>query len=72
MLTDFFFKTDYRFWVFAVKLLSPLQLRIALSYFIPFLFYFFMLNLVLFAQLRKDSISLGKEILVKGAMVVLG
>jgi hypothetical protein len=72
MLTDYFFKTDYRFWVFAIKLLSPLQLRIALSYFIPFLFYFFMLNLVLFAQLRKDNLSLGKEILVNVAILVLG
>ncbi len=72
VLTDYFFKTDFRFWVFAVKLLNPLQLRIALTYFVPFLFYFFMLNLVLFAQLRKDSLSLGKEILVNVIVLVLG
>lgn len=72
ILTDFFFKTDFRFWVFAVKLLNPLQLRIALTYFIPFLFYFFMLNLVIFAQLRKDNLSLWKEILVNVAVLVLG
>jgi hypothetical protein len=70
-LTDYFFKSDYRFWVFAVKLLTPLQLRIALTYFFPFLFYFFLLNLVLFAQLRKD-IGLGKEILINVAILVLG
>ena len=72
MLTDYFFKTDYRFWVFAVKLLSPLQLRIAISYLIPFLFYFFLLNLVIFSQLRKDNLSIGKEILVNVVILVLG
>jgi hypothetical protein len=72
ILTDYFFKTDYRFWVFAIKLLNPLQLQITLSYFIPFFFYFFMLNLVLFAQLRKDTWSLGKEIIVNVAILVLG
>ena len=72
ILTDFFFKTDYRYWVFAIKLLSPLQLRIALVYFVPFLFYFLLLNLVLFAQLRKDGWSLWKEILVNSAILVLG
>lgn len=72
ILTDYFFKTDYRFWVFAIKLLSPLQLRIALSYFIPFLFYFFMLNLVIFAQLRKDTWSLGKEMFINVVILILG
>jgi hypothetical protein len=72
ILTDYFFKTDYRFWVFAVKLLSPLQLRIAISYLIPFFFYFFLLNLVIFSQLRKDNLSIGKEILVNVAILVLG
>ncbi len=72
ILTDYFFKTDYRIWVFAVKLLSPLQLRIAITYFIPFLFYFFLLNLVLFAQLRKDSWGLWKQVLVNVGILVLG
>ena len=72
VLTDFFFKTDYRYWVFAIKLLSPLQLRIALVYFVPFLFYFLLLNLTLFSQLRKDTWSLGKEILVNIGILMLG
>ena len=71
-LTDYFFKTDYRFWVFAVKLLSPLQFRIAITYFFPLFLYFFMLNLVLFSQLRKDNLSLWKEILLNVAILVLG
>ena len=72
VLTDFFFKTDYRYWVFAIKLLSPLQLRIALVYFVPFLFYFLLLNLTLFSQLRKDTWSLWKEILVNIGILVVG
>jgi pimeloyl-ACP methyl ester carboxylesterase len=72
MLADYFFKTDFRYWVFAVKLMNPLHLRMALSYFIPFLFYFFLLNLTLFAQLRKDGLSIGKEMLINVAILVLG
>ncbi|MFO7624982.1 MAG: alpha/beta fold hydrolase [Anaerolineales bacterium] len=71
-LTDFFFKTDFRYWVFAVKLVTPLQFRIALTYAIPFFFYFIMLNLVLFSQLRKDTWSLWKEIVVNVAILILG
>lgn len=71
-LTDFFFKTDFRYWVFAIKLVTPLQFRIALTYAIPFFFYFFLLNLVLFSQLRKDTWSLWKEMLVNVAILVLG
>ncbi|MGA9533540.1 MAG: alpha/beta fold hydrolase [Anaerolineales bacterium] len=72
LLTDYFFKTDFRFWVFAVKLLNPLQLRIALSYLIPFLFYFLMLNLVVFGQLRKAGWGLWKQMLVNVVILVLG
>ena len=72
VLTDYFFKTDFRYWVFAIKLMNPLQLRIALVYFVPFLFYFLLLNLVLFAQLRKDKWALWKEILVNIGVLMLG
>jgi len=72
VLTDYFFTTDYRFWVFAVKLLSPLQLRIAVIYFIPLLFYFFLLNTVIFAQLRTDRWGLGVEMLVNVLILILG
>lgn len=72
VLTDYFFKTDYRYWVFAIKLLSPLQLRIALVYFIPLLFYFFLLNMVIFSQLRTDRFSLGVEMIVNVGILILG
>lgn len=72
ILSDFFFKTDYRFWVFAIKLLSPLQLRMALPYFILFAFYFLILGTVLHAQLRKDEWSMSKAILVNIGILMLG
>ncbi len=72
LLTDFFFKTDYRFWVFAIKLFSPLQLRIAVIYFFPLLFYFFLLNVVIFAQLRTDRFGLVGETVVNVLILILG
>lgn len=72
VLTDYFFKTDFRYWVFAIKLMNPLQLRAAVVYFFPFLFYFLLLNLVLFAQLRKDKLALWKETLINVGVLVLG
>ena len=62
-LSGWLFTTDFRFWVVAVKLMAPLHLRIALSYFLPFLFFFLVLGLVLHGQLR------GRDGSLAGAMV---
>ena len=60
LLTDALFTTDYRFWVFGVKLMSALHLRIALSY-LPLFFVFFLgMGVVLVGQLRRDR-SPGRE-----------
>jgi pimeloyl-ACP methyl ester carboxylesterase len=72
VLSGYFFKTDYRFWVFAVKLLDPLQLRITLSYVIPFLFIFFMDAVLVFGELRRANLTLAKEMWVNEALYVLG
>ncbi|MEO5808130.1 alpha/beta fold hydrolase [Devosia sp.] len=40
LAADFFFKVDFRYWVVALKPLSPLQFRIGLVYLLPFLVYF--------------------------------
>lgn len=55
VLTDFFFGTDYRFWVFAVKPMSPLHLRIALPYLVPFTAFFLVVAVVLHGQLRRPE-----------------
>ena len=62
-LCGWLFTTDFRLWVVAVKLMSPLQLRIALRYFLPFLFFFLVLGLVLHGQLR------GRDGALAGAML---
>jgi pimeloyl-ACP methyl ester carboxylesterase len=58
------FTVDYRFWVFAVKPLSPLQARIALSYLAPFVFFFAVYGVVVFGQLRRDLSILNEAALV--------
>ena len=55
VFTAFFFTTDYRIWVFAVKPMSALHLRISLSYLIPFVAFFAVYGVVLFGQLRRDG-----------------
>ena len=72
MFSDYFFKTDFRFWVFAVKLLDPLQVRITLSYIIPFIFIFFMDAVLVFGELRRANITLAKEMWLNEALYVLG
>lgn len=72
ILVDFFFKTDFRFWVLAVKPMSPLQLRITFSYIIPLAFYFLILGTVMFAQLRRDDWSMTKAMLVNIGILMLG
>ena len=76
-LSDFLFKTDFRFYVMAVKLLSPLQARIALVYAIPLLAFFLMSGVLLNGQLRlarKDGrdVSLGTAMLVNVVQMILG
>jgi hypothetical protein len=49
---DFFFKIDFRFWILALKPLSPLQFGIFLRYVIPFIAFFLMSGVVLNGQMR--------------------
>ncbi len=72
LVTDFLFKTDYRFWVFAVKLMSPTHFAIALRYLIPLFVYFFLASLALFAQMRRADFGLWKEVLVNALFFVVG
>ncbi|PKO12844.1 MAG: alpha/beta hydrolase [Chloroflexi bacterium HGW-Chloroflexi-10] len=72
LLTSVFFQTDYRFWVFAVKPLNALQFRITLSYIIPFIFFFLISATILYGQLRKNGLGLGKEMLVNLGLLVVG
>lgn len=67
------FKTDYRFWVFAVKPMSILQFGIFWAYLIPFTFYFLVAGLVLHGELRIGSkVSMGKEMVINVLLMILG
>jgi pimeloyl-ACP methyl ester carboxylesterase len=75
--SDWFFKTDYRFWVFAIKPMSPLHFQIFLCYLIPFTAFFFILAMVLHGQLRPiggkgTEMSRGVEMLINVVMMVIG
>ncbi len=71
LLTDFFFKTDYRFWVFAVKLPNLQQFGIALRYVIPLFVYFFLAGLGLFSQIRRAKLNMWQEMGVNAAIFVV-
>jgi hypothetical protein len=75
--SDWAFKTDFRIWVFAVKLMSVLQFKIFLTYLIPFAFYFLIAGLVLHGELRrgrKDGSDLTgwKEMLINIVLLIGG
>lgn len=57
------FQVDFRFWVFAVKPLSPFQARAFLSYLLPFILFFGIYGAVLQGQLRLDLGPLGEKVL---------
>jgi pimeloyl-ACP methyl ester carboxylesterase len=70
--SDYFFQTDFRFWVFAVKPMSPLHLRIALSYLIPFTVFFVVMGTVLHGQLRRAEASARRETFTNVGLLVGG
>ncbi len=75
--SDWAFKTDYRFWVFAVKPMSRLHFAMALGYVIPFILYFLVMGLVVHGQMRKtadngEAPAFWKEVLVNIGLLVCG
>jgi len=68
----FIFKSDFRFWVFAIRPLSPLQARIAPAYALPFIGFSLVLATVLHGQLRRAGLTLGQEAAMNVGLLVLG
>ncbi len=60
----FFFTVDFRFWVFAIKPMSTLGLRIFLSYLIPFMAFFLIVSVGLYGQLRRKGMGMWSEMLL--------
>jgi hypothetical protein len=76
-LSAWFFSTDYRIWVFAIKPMDALHFRVFLCYLIPFAAFFVLLSLALHGQLRPagkegKEIGQGREMLVNFALNVVG
>ncbi len=76
LLADYFFKVDFRIYVFAVKLMSPLQFQIFLAYLVPFILFFGISGLALSGQMRltdkNGDVPLWKAIAVNVALMILG
>jgi len=60
LVSDFLFKTDFRFWVVALKLLSPQQFRWFLIYLLPYAL-FFVIALRALAGLAVKGDSRGRQ-----------
>ena len=72
-LNHSFFIADFRWWVFALKLMNSLQFCIFLGYVIPFTLFFITVGVSLHGQLRdKDSLSLTRAILRNATLMGLG
>jgi pimeloyl-ACP methyl ester carboxylesterase len=66
------FQTDARFWVYALKPMSALQLRIFLSYLIPIALFFVMLGVILHGQLRRSGKDLRHAMIQNAILLGLG
>jgi pimeloyl-ACP methyl ester carboxylesterase len=72
LLTDAVFKTDYRFWVFAIKPMSSLQFQMAIPYFVLFAAYFIVASTFVNGILRREKLSFIQELGIALALNVLG
>ena len=64
----YFFKTDFRFWVVALKPLSLTQFKIALRYIIPLAIYYLMFAVVMQGQMRSAAGSFKKRMIVSAIL----
>lgn len=69
VFSDFAFKTDFRFWVVAVKLMDQTQFRIFLDYLIPFVAFFLVLGIGLHGQLRLKGNADRRQTLARAMLV---
>lgn len=72
LLADFLFTIDFRFWVVALKLMSPAQFQMFLVYLLPFTAFFIVLSMALHNQLRGPHRWLARDMLVNVSVLSLG
>ncbi len=66
--SDYFFKTDFRFWVVALKPMSLTQFKIGLRYIIPLALYYLMFAVVMQGQMRLTGDSFKKRMIVSAIL----
>ncbi|MBZ0283100.1 MAG: alpha/beta fold hydrolase [Anaerolineae bacterium] len=76
-ISDALFKVDFRLWVLAVKLMSPLQFQIFLAYLIPFTFFLLVSSAAINGQMRQTNadgspVPLRRALLVNAALMAVG
>lgn len=76
-LSDYLFKVDYRFWVVALKQMSPIHLRAFPFYLIPFTFFFLVIGTALHGQMRRTTpegqpLPLWKAMLINIGLLITG
>ena len=75
LFSEVIFKSDYRFWVFAIRPMTALQFPIFLCYLIPFAFYFLVISMILHGELRRGrtgEIRLWQEMLINIFLMITG
>lgn len=76
-ISDAVFKVDFRLWVVALKLMSPLQFQIFLAYLLPFTFFFLVSSTAINGQMRQTNadgspVPLGRAMLVNAVLLSAG
>lgn len=71
-LAGYFFKIDFRFWVLALKPMSPLQFGIFLRYLLPFAAFFLISSITLHAEFRLPKAKAGVRYLANMGIMAGG
>jgi pimeloyl-ACP methyl ester carboxylesterase len=71
-VVSYLLNVDFRYWIVQLKPMSPLQIKIALRYLIPFTLFYLMFAVVLHGQLRLLSGSLTKKMIVNMLVSSIG
>ena len=72
MVISYFFTVDFRFWIMPIKPMSAIQFKIALRYIIPLALFYLMFAVVLHGQLRSQTGSFKKRMLMSAILGSVG
>jgi pimeloyl-ACP methyl ester carboxylesterase len=72
IVISYFFTVDFRFWVIPLKPMSPIQMKIASRYVIPFALFYLMFAVVLQGQMRSLKGGTAKRMVMSMVVAALG